>query len=130
MFQIHLNYFSSLLPIKFVSFLKKKGKKSIICCCRCADVQTDTNNKGDALVCNPQWRQHPKSSLKKQKSKIFALAEKRALYILWDRLKQEALCNSLVFGYDACIQIDWYVGGAKGPLPDSNLKVSCRDTSW
>lgn len=31
----------------------------------------------------------------------------------------------MVFGYDVCIKIGWYVGGAKGPLPDSNLKGSC-----
>lgn len=66
MFQTHLNYFSSLLPIKFVGFLKKKGKKSIICSCRCAYIHTGTNKKGDAFVSNPQGRQYPKILSKKQ----------------------------------------------------------------
>lgn len=61
------------------------------------------------------------------KSKIFALAEKWALKILPVGKTQTRgpVQYFMVFGYDVCIKIGWYVGGAKGPLPDSNLKASC-----
>lgn len=74
---------------------------------------------------------HKGGSIRKAypKSRIFALAEKRALSILpvGQTQTRGPMQYFLVFGYDVCIKIGWYVGGAKGPLPDSKLAVP--DTS-
>lgn len=92
-----------MLPIKvrlLFSFFLNKGEESIICSCRCAYIHTDTNKeKGDAfLSCSPQGRQHSKS-LCGVSSKNSPLP-KSGLYKFspWDRLKQEALCNTLCLG--------------------------------
>lgn len=76
MFQTHLNYFSSLLPIKFVGFFKKKEKSQSSAL---ADVHTSTQIqvRREMLL----YLTHKGGSIRKAypKSRIFALAEKRAL---------------------------------------------------
>lgn len=130
MFQTHLNYFSSLLPIKSVGFLKKKkGKKSIICSCRCAYIYIDTSKKVDAFVSNPQWRQYPKSLSKKAK---YLPLQKSGLYkfSLWDRLKQKALCNTLwCLGMMSASRLAGMWEELKAPCQIQTSKLAVPDTS-
>lgn len=96
MFQTHLNYFSSLLPINFFCwffFLKKKREKSQSSAL--ADVHTYTQIQIREMLL---YLSHRGGSIQKadRVSSKDLLLPKSGLckFSLWDRLKEEALCNS------------------------------------